>query len=125
MVPRVLVSATDLSNNDALIIQNQSYAEFGVGGATLDQQGPVYQFPQAKGSQASGAALDGLAAATERGIVSNGVPAPGAVGLYAIPIYVSPDDTFKGLIRFFAAQTLTQPTEVEMALCGWIKRPLS
>ena len=124
VVPRPIVPATpDESDNDSLLIQNSGYAEFSVGGSSLDQQGPVYHFPACKGSAGSGVSLDGFAAAEARGIVSNG--APGPFPAYEVPIYIAPQETIRGIIRFFVAQTLTAVTDVEMALYGWISRPLS
>lgn len=114
---------TDEAFADINIVLNQGYTEFKVGQVIVVRQGPVFTLPSGFGG-AGFSALDAQAAAAERTILTNGTPGPGAVPPMGVPIHITPDLTFQGLLKFFTAQTLSAATTVYMVLSGWLKRPV-
>jgi len=88
------------------------------------RQGPAWMHPAGFGP-AGFSALDAQTAATERTVITNGSPAPGAVTPLSIPIHIKPDLTFQGLLKFYSAVTLSATTNVYMVLTCWVKRPVA
>lgn len=110
----------DVVNADMLLLMRGGYLEFKIA-QTMYAQGPIWMFPSGFGIYGAYATT---ATATTLQANANGAPSPAGVPRLDIPLYITKNVDFQGIIKYYSAETLSAATLVYMVLDGWIKRPV-
>jgi len=98
--PPAFVPADDLN-----LILHGGYMTLITGSMKKECDGKIVDYPMGKGL-GGGVALSGFGVPTEVSFLSNGTPAPGAIGRREIPIPIPDGEAYEILVRFPAAITL-------------------
>jgi len=107
---------------DALRLYYQGVARFVTGNQKLEKEAPLIFWPSPLGItgnvERTGAALSSF------GTVNNGIPSLSATIPLELPIELSNELTFEGRIRFPAALTLDNDTQIQFTLHTYMSKPL-
>ena len=94
----------DMDEADVRLICAQGYAEAILDDDLRIKSGPVVTFPSAWGTYGNEQTTTNLATV---GVMTNGVPSPGANPRLMIPVYLAENRTFRFDIKFFTLTTLS------------------
>lgn len=127
MVYRInVIPSPLLPARDALALLDEANAEFVLDEDKKVKAGPMYIFGSAHGPYGV-YTIDGSPGAVHTGLISNGVPSPGANPGLKLPIYVSEGRTFRFNLDVFTAITFPEGSaniKVDVLLDNLLTRPL-
>ncbi len=109
---------------DAEEILTLGYGEFILDDDNRVMSGPILVFPQRYGMYGN---IMTTANDSQEGVVTNGIPSPGANPRLMIPLYISENRTFRFALRFYEACNLPSAaaTAAWVMLSCLVSRPLS
>ena len=108
--------------DDALRLYYQGVARFVTGNQKLEKEPPLIFWPSPLG--VTGNIERTGAGFTSFGTLNNGIPSLSATIPLELPIELSNELTFEGRIRFPAAITLDNDTQIQFMLHTYMSKPL-